>query len=196
MPYTTQELIQILDRELRANWKGERILLSSADRIDLPIVSKALNMNKVSKVFAYRDFRKQIHEYQKQHQVSGLVWRSIIYNGKSLRFPEIHNQLISIPGDKAILVAAKASVLNFWRESISNMKFWLAGNNPQQTDLAYVEKLAHDSEWAEIDLALTEIHLGLCWGHPQEYRYLWAKPKSGCHRIIASETEPSKIKIY
>jgi hypothetical protein len=196
MPYTTEELIDILDRELRANWRGERVLLSCADRIDLPIMAKALDMNKVGKVFAYRDFRHQVHEYQKQHQVSGIIWRSVSFDNVSLSFPEVHNQLIAIPGDKDILIAAKESVLSFWREVTTKMNFWLAESTPQPINLAYVEKLAHDSEWAEIDPALNEVYLGLCWGNPQDYRYLWAKPKSGCHRIIASHNEPSKVKIH
>jgi hypothetical protein len=196
MPYTTEELIKILDRELEANWKGERVLLSCADRIDIPIVSKALDMDKVSKVFAYRDFRQQVHEYQQKYQVSGIIWRSVSFEGKSIRFPEIHNQLLAIAEDKDTLIRNKKSVLTFWRDVTAKMSMWLAGSPPQKTTLEYVEKLANDSEWLEVDAALTEVHLGTCWGNPQDYRYQWAKPKSGCHRIIASYTEPSKIKIY
>ncbi len=65
----------------------------------------------------------------------------------------------------------------------------------QKIDRQYVNKLIRQAEWAEIDAALNEIYLGLCWGDPLEYRYQWAKPKSGCDRIIAADTEPSSIKI-
>lgn len=208
MTYTTQELIDILDRELKANWKGKRIVLSSEDRINDPVVSKLLDMEKVSKVFAYQDFRQQIHEYQKRHQVSGLIWRECSFQNKTIRYPEISNQLIAIEGDKETLIQAKESIVDFWQTATANMKFWLVNtpgkskirgkstaNYHEQINLEYVKKLINQTEWAEIDAARTEIYLGLCWGDPLEYRYQWAKPKSGCDRIIASYTEPSSIKV-
>jgi hypothetical protein len=204
MTYTTEELIEILDRELQANWKGKRILLSSSERINDPVVAKALNMERVSKVFAYREFRAQIHEYQQKNQVSGIIWRNCTFQDRTVPCPEIHNQLIPVPGDKEILIQAKASLLDFWQEVTEGMNFWLVnapGRNHQHSDRHvkitsdYLQKLIQQTEWVEIDAARTEVYLGLCWGDPQEYRYQWAKPKSGCDRIIAARNEPSSIKI-
>ncbi|AFZ34663.1 hypothetical protein Sta7437_1087 [Stanieria cyanosphaera PCC 7437] len=212
MTYTTQDLIEILDRELKANWKGERIVLSSEERINNPVVAKFLNMDRVSKVFAYQDFRRQVHEYQQEHQVSGIIWHNCTFRGKTIKYPEVYNQLIPIEGDKEILMCAKESILAFWYEVTEGMNFWLAnalkkGNHlsvktdetinsiHQQISSEYANKIVRQAEWAEIDASLTEVYLGLCWGDPLEYRYQWAKPKSGCDRIIAAETEPSSIKI-
>lgn len=217
MTYTTQELIEILDRELKANWKGERIVLSSEERINNPVVAKFLNMDRVSKVFAYQDFRRQIHEYQQEHQVSGIIWRNCNFKTKTINYPEVYNQLIPVEGDKEILVSAKDSILAFWYEVTVEMNFWLANapardnrldresiksqklkvpaNIHQQISGEYADKIVRQAEWAEIDASLTEVYLGLCWGDPLEYRYQWAKPRSGCDRIIAADTEPSSIKI-
>lgn len=195
MTYTTQQLIQILEQELRATWRGERILLSSAERIDNPVIAKAIDLQKVGKVFAYQDFRRQIHAYQQQHRVSGLIWRECTFSGKSIRYPELHNQLIPVPGDKEILMAAKETVLDFWREMTQEMNFWLAASRHRPITPESVEEFMQEAEWAEIDAAQTELFLGLCWGNPQEYQYLWAKPNSGCHRIIAAISEPSSIKV-
>lgn len=203
MTYTTQELIKILDRELQANWEGKRILLSSAKRIGDPVVAKALNMERVSKVFAYRDFRCQIHQYQQEHQVSGIIWRNCTFKDRTISYPEIHNQLISISGDKEILIQSKQSILEFWNAVTVEMNFWLVNapgsnssdNHYQKITSEYVSKLAQQSEWAEIDATRSEVYLGLCWGNPHEYRYQWAKPKSGCDRIVAAAIEPSAIKI-
>ena len=203
MTYTTKELIEILDRELQANWQGKRVLLSPANRINDPVVAKALNMDQVSKVFAYQDFRRQIHEYQQEHQVSGIIWRTCTFNERTIRYPEIDNQLIPVTGDKEILIDSKQSILNFWYEVTPEMNYWLVnapGNNSQgdryqKITLDYIKKLARQTEWAEIDAARTEVYLGLCWGDPQEYRYQWAKPRSGCDRIVAAFGEPSAIKI-
>ena len=195
MTYTTQELIQILDQELQATWQGRRIVLSSAERINNPVIAKALNLQKISKVFAYQDFRRQIHEYQHQYRVSGLVWRETTFKERRLRFPELHNQLVAVPGDKEMLMAAKESVWEFWQEVTEKMGFWLAGDRHRQITADYVDYLARQSEWAEIDAARTELYLGLCWGNPQECQYRWAKPKSGCNRIIAATDQPSSIKV-
>ena len=202
MIYTTEELIEILDCELKENWKGKRVVLSSAQRINDPVVAKALNMDRVNKVFAYRDFRSQIHQYQQQNRVSGIVWRDCTFDGQTITYPEIHNQLVPVEGDKEILVAAKAKILEFWSAVTVQMKFWLVnqrkdhhGRHHQPISAEYLDKLIAQTEWAEIDAARTEIYLGLCWGNPQDAQYQWAKPKSGCDRIIATVSEPSAIKI-
>lgn len=202
MRYTTKELIEILDCELKENWKGQRVVLSSKQRINDPVMAKALNMDRVSKVFAYRDFRSQIHQYQQQQGVSGIIWRTCTFNQESITYPEIHNQLVPIDGDKEILVAARNQILDFWHRVTSEMKFWLvnyrsdrSGGRHQLISTHYLHKLIAQTEWAEIDAARTEIYLGLCWGIPQEHQYQWAKPKSGCDRIIATISEPSAIKI-
>jgi hypothetical protein len=202
MTYTTEELLKILDCELKENWKGKRVVLSSAQRINDPVVAKALNMDQVNKVFAYRDFRSQIHEYQQQYKVSGIIWRTCTFNQQSITYPEIHNQLIPISGDKEILLAARTKILDFWEQVTKNLNLWLVnsnmspnGSHHQQITLSYLQKLIKQTEWAEIDAARTEIYLGLCWGDPHEYRYQWAKPKSGCDRIIATISKPSAIKI-
>ena len=128
MTYSTKELIEILDRELKENLKGKRVVLSSAERINDPVVAKALNMNQVNKVFAYRDFRSQIHKYQHNHQVSGIVWRTCTFEQQSITYPEIHNQLVPIPSDKEILLGAKSEILDFWYQATAKMKFWLVNN--------------------------------------------------------------------
>jgi hypothetical protein len=195
MTYTTQELITILDQELQANWKGERIVFSSETRIDNPVISKAINMDKVSKVFAYRDFRKEIHGYQLENQVSGIIWREATFRGQKISFPQIHNQLIPIPGDKQILVDYKKEIISFWYGIIEELNIWLMEKNPQQITLETVKKLAKQAEWAEIEAAQTELYLGLCWGNPSEYQYKWAYPNSGCDRLVASVHPPGLIKF-
>ncbi|NES70307.1 MAG: hypothetical protein F6K24_36395 [Okeania sp. SIO2D1] len=195
MPYTTEQLIEILEQELRANWKGERVLLSWQERINNPVVSKALDPHKVSKVFAYRDFRSQIHQYQQEHLVSGIIWHKSNFRGQSLRFPEVHNQLIAIPGDKEILMSAKESVLAFWQQVTKGLNFWLAGKEHKKLTPESLQELTQQAQWAEVNAARTEIYLGLCWGEPGKHHYQWALPHSGCHQIIATVNQPSAIKI-
>ncbi len=195
MTYTTEQLLAFLDEELRATWRGERVVLSSDERLDNPVIAKALGANQLSKVFAIQDFRAQIHDYQRQHGVSGLVWHTCHFQGQSLRVPELHPQLIAIPDDKLTLTAAKPAIIQFWRAAIPNLHLWLASRPPQPTTLDYVNDLIAACEWAELSAARTELYLTLCWGDPKDCHYDWAKPESGCDRIIAAPGEPSGIKV-
>jgi hypothetical protein len=197
MTYTTDELIKFLELELRATWGGMRLIFNAEEKLDNPAVAKAINMQKTSRVFVFRDFRQQIHEYQQKHQVSGIIWRHITFKDKSFSCPEVYNQLIPIDGDKEILMGAKVSVLDFWGEVTEDMNYYL-NNNIDNNILITKDKLEllyQEGEWAELDAGKEEIYLGLCWGNPQEYIYKWANPESGCHRIIAAYNEPSGISI-
>ena len=147
MTYTTAQLIEFLDRELQANWRGERQLLSPTHRINHPAIAMALDPNKLSKVFAYREFRAEIHDYQREHSVSGIVWRSCRFREDELRLPELHNHLVAIDGDKEVLMAAKAETISFWRTHTAAMKFWLSDGEPASISSAELEQRIDDAEW-------------------------------------------------
>ncbi|MEB3211780.1 MAG: hypothetical protein VKL39_10510 [Leptolyngbyaceae bacterium] len=190
MTYSTEQLVQILDEELRATWKGERILLSSSDRLSNSVVAKALGNEKLSKVFAYQDFQKQVQQYQRDYGVSGIIWQVCRFGNSEVRYPELHHQLVPVPGDKAILMAAKPSVVEFWWAEAAEMLLWLAGHTPKPLTRPAVEQMIHEAEWVEIAAGKDELYLSLCWGDPKECHYQWAWPDSRCERVIASESRP------
>jgi hypothetical protein len=191
MTYTTEQLLQILDEELKATWTGKRVLLSSEERLSNPVVAKALGSDKLSKVFAYQDFREQIHEYQREHSVSGIIWRTCTFRGETLHYPELHNQLIAIPGDKETLVEAKTAVLAFWEKLIPTLNLWLVTKDYIEITSDYFERLVEQTEWAEVDATLDALYLSLCWGKPEECRYQWARQASGCERVVAAQDKPT-----
>jgi hypothetical protein len=195
MTYTTQQLLEILEQELRATCQGKRLLLSPGDRLDNPIVAKAIDLTQVGKVFAYQDFREQIHAYQRQHNVSGLIWRQCSFNGESIKFPEIHNQLTAVQGDKEKLMAAKGEIFSFWQRHTQTLNYWLVAHHHRPLGWDSFTELWEQGEWAELDATQTELFLGICWGNPIECQYQWAKPASGCHRIIAAVHQISGIKF-
>ncbi|MEA5419365.1 hypothetical protein VB712_09005 [Spirulina sp. CCNP1310] len=196
MAYTTAELIDILDREMRASCQGKRVLLSAEARLNAdPVLALALGADKISNVYAFREFREQIHQYQREQGVSGLIWRTCQFQGHPLTFPELHNQLIAIPADLELLREAKADVLAFWRRVSFPLRLWLLGKEDQEITPNFVEELAREAEWAEVDVTMTEVYLGLCWGKPEERHCQWAFPESGCRRIVATPGVPSAIKV-
>lgn len=195
MHYTTEELIKFLELELRATWGGKRLIFNAEEKLDNPVVAKAVDLDKMSRVFVFRDFKEQIHEYQRKHQVSGLIRRKITFKDKFFSFPEVYNQLIPIDGDKELLMNAKASVIEFWEEVTQDMKYYLSDDRTTPMDKNELQKLYDRAEWAELDAGKEELYLGLCWGNPTEYIYKWANPESGFYRIIASYNQPSGISI-
>lgn len=203
MTYTTQQLIEILDQELKATWRGQRLVLSLEERVDYPVVAQALDPTKLSRVYAYQDFRAQVHEYQQKHQVSGIIWRECKFKHHQILVPEVYNQLIALPEDKTILMQSKQSILDFWWQVTQEMHYWLAdvlrsqsGAENQRIPRDFLTKMTQQAEWAELDTGKSEVYLGLCWGNPQEHQYQWAKPESGCDRIIAALEQPSPINIF
>lgn len=195
MLYATDQLIDILDAELRAMWRGDRILPSSVQRLEHPAIAHMLGAQKLSRCYGYRDFREQIHQYQREHQVSGLVWRSCTFERQIICYPELHNQLIAIPSDREILLEAKTQVLDFWREVTAQIPVWSHSLPPHPVASTEVEAIAPQAEWVEIDATRTELYLGLCWGDLREYQFPNAKPASGCARFIAARDRPTPIKI-
>lgn len=195
MTYTTQELIAILDRELAAACRGERIILSSAKRLGNPVIAKALDLDQVGKVFAYQDFRRQIHDYQRERGVSGVVWRACHFRGQTVQVPEVHNQLLPIPGDKEILIGAKEALVNFWQANSADLKQWFLAHRPRPLSAETWRTVTQEGEWAELEATQTELFLRLCWGDPQEASFPRAWPESGCYRLVAAPGEPSDLRF-
>ena len=195
MAYTTAQLLDILDAEMKAAVRGDRLLLSDDRRLDNPVITKAIGPQKLSQIYAFQDFRDQIHQYQVAEGVSGIVWRDCTFKGRSVRFPEIHPQLAAIAEDKLKLSAAKGAVIAFWRECSHDLKLWRASNPPEPISLEKVESLIENAEWADVEATRDELYLLLCWGNPKESYYAWAYPESGCDRIIATSDRPSGIKV-
>lgn len=195
MAYSTAQLLEILNAEMKAAVRGDRVLLSTDSRIDDPVIAKAIGPHKLSQIYAFQDFRDQIHQYQIAEGVSGIVWRDCNFKGHTVRFPEIHPQLTATAEDKLRLSAAKGVVISFWREAIADLNLWRASNPPDPISQAQVEKLIAHAEWADVEATRSELYLLLCWGNPKESYYAWAYPESGCDRIIASQGQPSGIKV-
>ncbi|MGB3293977.1 MAG: hypothetical protein WBB01_13410 [Phormidesmis sp.] len=195
MAYTTAQLLEILEAEMKAAVRGDRLLLTSDRRLDNPVITKAIGPQKLSQIYAFQDFREQIHQYQIAEGVSGIVWRDCHFQGHAVRFPEIHPQLAAIAEDKLKLGAAKGAVIAFWRDSIADLRLWRATNPPEPVTIEQVNALIERAEWADVEATRSELYLLLCWGNPKESYYAWAYPESGCDRIIATRTQPSGIKV-
>jgi hypothetical protein len=195
MAYTTAQLLDILNAEMKAAVRGDRLLLTGDRRLDNPVITKAIDPQKLSQIYAFQDFREQIHRYQIAEGVSGIVWRECHFQGRSVRFPEIHPQLTATAEDKLRLGAAKGAVIAFWREAVAGLGLWRASNPPEPIARERVEALIERAEWADVEATRSELYLLLCWGNPKESYYAWAYPESGCDRIIATQSQPSGIKV-
>lgn len=189
--YTTEELIQILRSERQACLKGERLKLEVTVSGN-PLIDQFIKSDGLQKFTAYEDFKAAIHDYQKEYQVSGIIWRKVTIKSKTLRYPEVDTQLIALPYDLEILKNAKDSLLNFWDEVTDGMDLYLSFNNSKQYQnilSSDVERIAQRTEWASLcvfeNSNFLEIILQLGWGKPEEASYKRGRPHSGSEYIHA-----------
>lgn len=189
--YTTKELIQVLAAERQACLKGERLKLEVTVSGN-PLIDQFIRTDGLQRFTAYQDFKAAIHEYQREHQVSGIIWEDIIVKGKTLHYPKVDTELIALSSDLEILKAAKNSLLEFWYEVTVAMDLYLSFNNSkqyQQIIIPDVERIAHRTEWASLwkweNTNFLEIILQLGWGKPEEAHYKRGRPHSGSEYIHA-----------
>lgn len=197
--YSTEELIKILADERRACMNGERLNLA-ASASGNPLIDQFLKPEGIQKFSAYRDFKAAVHRYQQQHQVSGIVWRDLMINGKALHYPAVDEQLIALPRDLEILKDTKEAILSFWCSVSQGMDLYLSinlGRDYRQIMPNDVKVIAYRTEWASLSVhgnsTFLEIILQLGWGKPEEASYKWALPTSGSEYIHA--VNPGKYPI-
>ncbi|NMG19028.1 hypothetical protein [Brasilonema bromeliae] len=189
--YTTEQLIQILRSERQACLKGNRLKLAVTVSGN-PVIDQFIRTDGLQQFTAYQDFKATIHEYQNEHQVSGIVWREVTVKGKILRYPEVDAQLIALPSDIEILIAAKNSILEFWNEVTVGMDLYLSfshGKQHRQIEKNDVDRIGQRTEWTSLSKCentnFLEVILQLGWGKPEEACYKRGFPTSGSECIHA-----------
>jgi hypothetical protein len=189
--YTTCELIQILAAERQACLNGERLKLEVTVSGN-PVIDQFIRTDGLQQFTAYQEFKAAVHDYQRKHQVSGIVWRKVSVKGKTLHYPEVDAQLIAISSDLNILKSARNSILKFWDECTSGMDLYLSinhGKQHQQIIKADVERIIERTEWVGLcsfeNSNFLEIILQLGWGKPEEACYRRGFPTSGSEFVHA-----------
>jgi hypothetical protein len=193
--YSTEDLIKILAEERRACMNGQRLNLNASPSGFSPFIDQFLQTDGIQKFTAYNDFRAAVHQYQREHQVSGIIWQTLTLKGRTLCFPRVDDQLIGLPEDLITLRAAKDSILTFWSEVTRGMDLYLSlngGKLHQPITVSDVDRMVQRSEWASLcqlgkDDSL-ELILQLGWGKPEQASYRQGWPDSGSeyvHAVIA-----------
>ncbi|MBD2569676.1 hypothetical protein [Anabaena lutea] len=189
--YTTQELIQILADERQACLKGERLKLEVTPSGN-PVLDQFITSEGLQKFTAYQDFKASIHEYQREHEVSGIVWKDLTVKGKTLHYPEVDAQLISLNSDLEILKTSKNYILEFWNAVTAEMELYLSLSNGklhEKINILDVDRIAKRTEWASLlkweNTNFLELILQLGWGQPEEAAYKRGRPHSGSEFIHA-----------
>jgi hypothetical protein len=196
--YSTADLQEILAAERHACISGQRLDLA-AQPLGHPMLDRLIEPTGIQKFTAYENFRQAVHQYQRDHQVSGLVWTEITIavadnDGAAIgcRFPCIDPELISLPTDLIQLQAAKASVIEFWQSVTVMMGLFLrVERGPAFAPIvaAAMGQRFDRAEWATItshgrDRNL-ELILQLGWGQPELAAYDRGFPDHGSEFIHA-----------
>jgi hypothetical protein len=190
--YSTAELIDILAAEQRACMSGKRLHLAVNQPKTTPLIEKFIEPIGLQKFTAYDNFRQTIHRYQREHQVSGLVWHEITVGPHSLQLPQVHDQLVALTQDLRVLRAAKADMLGFWQRATAEMVMFLSvqqGLSFEPIGSAAFDRSIARSEWATLSHQgqryQLELILQLGWGKPEEARYRRGFPESGSEFVHA-----------
>ena len=191
LDYTTQELIQILANERQACLQGRRLNLAVKASGNF-VIDKYLKIEGWQKFTAYQDFKAAVHRYQRENNVSGIVWRQLTVKGKTLSYPEVDAQLIAVQSDIELLKNFKAHIIAFWDEITVGMDIYLSlnhGKDYRQIIPVDVKRIIYRAEWASLwkseNSNFLEIILQLGWGQPQEAAYRRGWPDSGSEYIHA-----------
>lgn len=189
--YNTQELIEILESERQACLKGQRLKLEISVSGN-SVIDPFIKTEGLQRFTAYQDFKTSIHQYQQEHQVSGIVWQNITIKGRNLHYPEIDSQLIAIKSDLEILKKAKKSIVEFWYLVTNDMELYLSfsnGKKHEKISKIDIERINKRTEWANLikweNHNFLEIILQLGWGKPEEATYKTGRPHSGSEFIHA-----------
>lgn len=191
--YTTQDLIRILADERKACMNGQRLNLKASPTGFSPVLDFFLKTDGIQKFTAYNDFKATIHAYQREQQVSGLIWQTLTIQGKTLEFLQLHDQLIALPADLDLLRSTRDTIYVFWGEVTVGMDLYLAlygGKMHEPIAIAEVDRIYQRTEWASLSVQgggpTLEIILQLGWGQPDEAVYRRGFPESGSEFIHAS----------
>jgi hypothetical protein len=189
--YTTEKLIEILHSERQACLKGQRLKLD-VTVFGIPVLYQFIRSEGLQKFTAYQDFKAAIHQYQRDNNVSGIVWRSCTVKGINFKYPEVDGQLVALPNDIEILKEAKSSIWEFWLLVTVDMDLFLSVNHGKQHQLIQKEdcaRIKERTEWAGLLVYeksnFLEIVLQLGWGKPEEACYKRGFPASGSEYIHA-----------
>lgn len=176
MVYTTLELISILDtaikRSVEIQCACSPLREPEADHADWETIFEFNAKNSQTALESYWQLREQIHAYQLEHQVSGLVSDQWTYQGKTIEAFCVHDQLIAILGDEQVLIQQTPGLIKWWVEVTQGMNLlWYSPTSECKDDYCvdYEEiwRLAPLAQWASISIcdAMTfEINMWLCWG--------------------------------
>jgi hypothetical protein len=190
--YSTAELLVILANERKACMNGQRLSLAASPTGFSPVLDQFLRTDGIQKFTAYNDFRATIHQYQRDHQVSGLVWQTLQVNGHTLTYPKVHEDLIALPNDVEVIGAAKPGIFTFWCATTLGMDLYLSltGGKVHQpisvSDVGHIaQRTAWMTLWAQGQGIELELILQLGWGKPEESTYRRGFPDSGSEYVHA-----------
>ncbi|MBM0741441.1 hypothetical protein JOY44_07385 [Phormidium sp. CLA17] len=189
--YSTADLIKILAGERQACMNGKRLNLAVSPS-GSPFLDKFLQPEGLQRFTAYRNFRAAVHDYQRQHGISGIVWQTLTIKGQDLHFPKVDEQLIALPEDLELLKTVKTQLFEFWYQSTADMDLYLSLNGGKSYQLVVqkdVDRIMHRTEWASLiqqgNLSQLEIILQLGWGNPESAAYRHGFPESGSEYVHA-----------
>lgn len=132
MTYTAQELSDILSQTRIDSISNKPLLMPDVDRAitekaqsdDAPELGKFIHQiggsSAIVSMLNYWTIKDQIHAYQTQHHVSGIIDQTFECLGQSITYPYWDDQLILQDWDVPILTASVPRVLEFFLDLVGD----------------------------------------------------------------------------
>ncbi|AFY86695.1 hypothetical protein [Chroococcidiopsis thermalis] len=105
----------------------------------------------------YQRVRAGIQAFQAFFKISGIVPRKVCFRNKELIYPDVNSQLITLDGDKEILMEAKESVVSWFLEVTQGMELWKGEESDTETTTEEILNLASAAEWAYVFVSEHEV---------------------------------------
>ncbi|MBD2184949.1 hypothetical protein H6S82_01740 [Planktothrix sp. FACHB-1355] len=178
---TTEELLALLESKLFSGIKDE----ITETEISYTAYKLAVNFYELvnaiwegehtNQTISYEELKGIVWEYQRQHQISGVIIETVHLGNKTYRFPVALKELLVLESDLDILKAAVPRVIEAFTEYANSRPIYLCytaydkwdAEHHIQTTLEYIKHEATYADWAEITVDDdTNVSLSLGWGNP------------------------------
>lgn len=178
---TTEELFALLESKKFSWIKDEKAVTQisyNAYKLAVDyyeIVSAVLGSENTNQTLTYAKLKEIVWEYQRQHQISGVIIETVQLGDKAYRFPVSPKELLAVEGDLDILKAAVPRVIEAFTDYVNSRPIYLCytaydkwdAEHHVQTTLEYIKHEARYADWAEITVDDdTNVSLSLGWGNP------------------------------
>ncbi len=130
---------------------------------------------------SYWKFRYEIQTYQVKFNVSSVIFQTVEWDGKIIRYPECADQLITMPQDKQIVMRYKDKIVNWFTDLaevyVEQEGYEILSETEEESwepiTLEDISNLSSEFEWATLTPHDSPEVTSIYSGNNKEIAYRW-----------------------